>query len=225
MNIKQILMIISILALVLAFFIFDGAEYFSLTYIKQQQLFLENYTMQHPIQITVVYFLLYVIITGLSLPGATILGLLAGALFGVVWGSILVSFASTLGATIAFLMARFLFYELVQTKFAHYLQAINQGIIKEGAFYLFSLRLVPLFPFFVINLVMGVTPIKLWTYVWVSQIGMLAGTIVYVNAGTQLAKIESASGLLSPELLISFALLGLFPLVAKKSLTWFHKSR
>jgi pyruvate/2-oxoglutarate dehydrogenase complex dihydrolipoamide dehydrogenase (E3) component/uncharacterized membrane protein YdjX (TVP38/TMEM64 family) len=157
-----------------------------------------------------------VVVTALSLPGAAVMTVAAGALFGLLQGTLLVSFASTIGATLAFLVSRYLLRDAVQQRFGSRLAAINRGIERDGAFYLFTLRLVPAFPFFLINLLMGLTPIKAWTFYWVSQIGMLAGTLVYVNAGTQIAQLESLSGILSPDLLISFALLGLFPLLAKK---------
>jgi pyruvate/2-oxoglutarate dehydrogenase complex dihydrolipoamide dehydrogenase (E3) component/uncharacterized membrane protein YdjX (TVP38/TMEM64 family) len=157
-----------------------------------------------------------VAVTGLSLPGAALMTLVAGAVFGLLWGTVIVSFASSLGATLAFLASRFLLRDAIQGRFGDKLRAINAGVEKEGAFYLFTLRLVPAFPFFVINLVMGLTPMKTRTFYWVSQVGMLAGTLVYVNAGTQLARLESVKGILSPGLLASFAALGLFPLVAKK---------
>ena len=156
------------------------------------------------------FFVIYVLVTAFSLPGAAVMTLVGGALFGLGWGLLLVSFASTIGASLAFLIARSLLRDWVQRRFAGYLTAINQGVEKQGGFYLFTLRLVPVFPFFVINLVMALTPIKLWTFYWVSQIGMLAGTAVYVNAGTQLAQLQSLSGILSPALLGSFILLGLF---------------
>ncbi|MEN8177600.1 MAG: VTT domain-containing protein, partial [Pseudomonadota bacterium] len=161
-----------------------------------------------------------IVVTALSLPGATIMTLAGGAIFGLLWGALIVSFASTIGATLAFLVSRFLLRDWVQARFGDKLQAVDEGVKKDGALYLFSLRLVPLFPFFVINLVMALTPMKARTFYWVSQIGMLAGTLVYVNAGTQLAQIESLKGILSPGLLVSFALLGLFPLFAKNVMEW-----
>jgi uncharacterized membrane protein YdjX (TVP38/TMEM64 family) len=159
---------------------------------------------------------IYIAVAALSLPGAAILTLAAGALFGNLAGLIMVSFASSIGATLAFLVSRFLLKDYVQKKFGDKLKAINEGVAKEGAFYLFTLRLVPVFPFFVINLAMGLTPIKTLAFYLVSQVGMLPGTFVYVNAGTQIGKLESLKGILSPELIFSFALLGIFPLVAKK---------
>ena len=155
-------------------------------------------------------------VTGLPLPGAAVMTLAGGAVFGLGWGLLLVSFASSIGATLAFLASRYLLRVAVQAKFGDRLQALDAGIEKEGGFYLFSLRLVPVFPFFVINLAMGLTPIRTWTFYWVSQLGMLAGTLAYVKAGTQLARIDSAAGILSPMLIASFAVLGILPLLAKK---------
>ena len=207
-----------IAALVAAYFVFDLGQYFSLGYLKSQQAAIDAYYASNPLQTVAVFFLIYVAVTGLSLPGATIMTLAAGAVFGLVGGTVIVSFASSCGATLAFLASRFVLKGSVQAKFGDKLKAINAGIEKDGAFYLFTLRLVPAFPFFVINLVMGLTPIRIPTFYWVSQLGMLAGTIVYVNAGTQIARIEHLSGILSPTLLASFTLLGLFPLIARKLL-------
>ena len=214
--VKKILIIAVLTSLAIAFFAFDVNQYLTLEYIKSQQQSLENYYQQNPSQSLIIYFIAYVIITGLSLPGAAIMTLAGGAVFGLLTGTIIVSFASTLGATVAFLVSRYILRDSVQTKFGDKLNAINEGIRKDGAFYLFTLRLVPAFPFFLINLLMGLMPIRVLTFFFVSQIGMLAGTIVFVNAGTQLAKIETISGILSPGLIFSFVLLGIFPLIAKK---------
>ena len=205
-----------IAALIAAFFIFDLGQYLNLAYLKSRQAELQAYYQSHQWLTIGVFFGAYVAMTGLSLPGATLLTLLAGALFGLLWGTVLVSFASSLGATLAFLVSRLLLRDAIQTRYGDKLKAINAGIEKDGAFYLFTLRLIPVFPFFVINLAMGLTTLKAHTFYWVSQIGMLAGTLVYVNAGTELAKISSASGLLSPKLIGAFVLLGVFPLIAKK---------
>jgi pyruvate/2-oxoglutarate dehydrogenase complex dihydrolipoamide dehydrogenase (E3) component/uncharacterized membrane protein YdjX (TVP38/TMEM64 family) len=203
-------------AAVAGFFIFDLGQYLSLDYFKSRQAEVMAYYAAHRLETVIAFFIIYVAVTGLSLPGAAVMTLVAGAIFGLLWGTVIVSFASSIGATLAFLVSRFLLRDVVQRKFGERLAAINRGVEKEGAFYLFTLRLVPVFPFFVINLAMGLTPIKTATFYWVSQLGMLAGTIVYVNAGTQLAQIESLSGLLSPKLIGAFVLLGLFPLVAKR---------
>lgn len=216
MNNKKILIFTMILLFVAAFFFFDLGQYLTLEYFKSQRDAISAYQTSNPLQTALIFFLVYVAVTGLSLPGAAVLTLAAGAIFGLWWGVLIVSFASTLGATIAFLVSRLLLRDWVQEKFGQNLKAINRGIEKEGAFYLFTLRLVPIFPFFVINLVMGLTPIRVLQFFFVSQVGMLAGTFVYVNAGTQLAQIDSLGGILSPGLLLSFALLGIFPLLAKK---------
>jgi len=201
---------------VAAFFIFDLDHYLTLAALKEGQVSFAAWREQSPWLVAGGYFLLYVVVTGLSLPGAAIMTLAAGALFGLVTGTVLVSFASSLGATAAFVVSRFLLRDLVQQRFGNRLKAINDGMAKNGAFYLFTLRLVPVFPFFIVNLLMGLTPIRTRTFYWVSQLGMLAGTVVYVNAGTQLAQLDSLSGILSPKLLLSFALLGVFPLMARK---------
>lgn len=213
MNKNKILLLISITAAVMAFFVFDLKQYLSLDYFQSQRTAIEIQVQEHPMRAAMLFFAVYVAATGLSLPGAAILTLIGGALFGLLWGTVIVSFASTLGATLAFLASRFLLRDWVQGKFGDKLKPINDGVAREGAFYLFALRLVPVFPFFVINLVMGLTPIRTWTYYWVSQLGMFAGTVVYVYAGTQLGAFKISAGLL-----FAFALLGIFPLLAKKIL-------
>jgi pyruvate/2-oxoglutarate dehydrogenase complex dihydrolipoamide dehydrogenase (E3) component/uncharacterized membrane protein YdjX (TVP38/TMEM64 family) len=215
MKTSKLLLFFTIAAAISVFFIFDLQRFLTLEAMKAQQASIENYRSAHPGLAIAIYGLIYISVTGLSLPGAAVLTLAGGAIFGILWGTLIVSFASSIGATLAFLAARFLFRDAVKTKFGTHLQALDEGIKKDGAFYLFTLRLVPLFPFFMINLAMGLTALKTRTFYWVSQIGMLAGTIVYVNAGTQLAKIESLSGILSPGLVASFVLLGFFPLIAK----------
>jgi len=213
---SRIVLLVAIAALIAAFFAFDLKAYFSLEYFKQQQSAISAYFDAHPLQTAAIFFAIYVAVTGLSLPGAALMTIVGGAIFGLLWGTLIISFAASIGATLAFLSSRFLFRDAIQAKFGDKLAAINRGVEKEGAFYLFALRLVPAFPFFVINLVMGLTPMKTRTFYWVSQLGMLAGTIVYVNAGTQIAQIDSLAGLASPALIGSFVLLGLFPLIAKK---------
>ena len=202
-------------ALVVAFFAFDLGHYFTLEYFKSQQALIDEYHAAHPVQTAAIFFAIYVAVTALSFPGAAVMTLAAGAIFGLVWGTVIVSFASALGATLAFLMARFVLRNSIQGKFGDKLAAINAGIAKDGPFYLLTLRLVPALPFFVINLVMGLTTIRTWTYYWVSQLGMFAGTIVYVYAGTEIAGIDPQKGILSPTLIIAFTLLGIFPLIAK----------
>ena len=200
-------------------------DYLTLTAMQQNLAQFQDWRDQQPILVTLVFFVLYVLMTALSIPGATLLTLAGGALFGLAWGLAIISFASTLGATLAFIGARFFLRDWVQERFHQRLKAINQGVEKDGGFYLFTLRLVPVFPFFLINLLMGLTPIKTWTFYWVSQVGMLAGTAVYVNAGTQLAQIDSLSSIVSPSLLASFALLGIFPWLAKLVLGFIKKRR
>ncbi len=203
-------------AIIVLFFYFDLGQYLTLEYIKTQQQQIDAFYAENSVLAIVGFFIIYVLVTAASLPGAAILTLAAGAIFGLITGLVLVSFASSIGASLAFLVSRYLFQESIQNKFGSSLKSINDGIAKDGAFYLFALRLVPAFPFFVINLVMGLTPIKLKTFYWVSQLGMLAGTIVYVNAGTQLAQIDSPAGILSPGLILSFVLLALLPFLGKK---------
>jgi pyruvate/2-oxoglutarate dehydrogenase complex dihydrolipoamide dehydrogenase (E3) component/uncharacterized membrane protein YdjX (TVP38/TMEM64 family) len=221
----RIALLVVFLALVIAFFAFDLQRFFSIDYFKAQHAAFEHVYRESPLLTVAVFFAIYVVVTGASLPGAALMTLVAGALFQLVWGTIIVSFASTIGATLAFLASRFLFRDWVQARFGDKLRAINAGVAREGAFYLFTLRLVPLFPFFVINLVMGLTPMRTRTFYWASQLGMLAGTIVYVNAGTRIAQIESLKGILSPGLLISFAVLGVFPLLAKRIVAVFRARR
>jgi len=213
---KKLVLLAAIAIAIALFFALDLGRFLNLEYFKQQQAAIEAYRSDHPLLTVTAYFLIYVAVTGLSLPGAAVMTLAGGAIFGLLWGTLIISFASTIGATLAFLASRLLFRDSVQRRFGNKLRTINEGMAREGAFYLFALRLVPIFPFFVINLVMGLTPIRTWTFYWVSQVGMLAGTVVYVNAGTQLAALESVGGILSPEILGSFALLAVFPLIAKK---------
>ena len=215
MSKKKSALLLMILALIAGYFVFDAGQYLSLDYLKEQRGAFQALTKEHPAAVLGGFFALYVLVTALSLPGAAIMTLAAGALFGFWVALLLVSFASSVGATLAFLAARFLFKDTVQERFGARLKKINAGVEKDGAFYLFTLRLIPAFPFFVINLVMALTPLKTRTFYWVSQVGMLAGTAVYVNAGTQLGELDRLSGLLSPELLGAFVLLGLFPWLAK----------
>ena len=213
---SKLLILLLFVIMVSVFVIFDVQQYLNLDALKSQQDYFSSLKQDHAILISGGFFLSYVLITALSLPGAAILTLAAGAIFGLYQGLLIASFASSIGATLAFLASRYLFKDAVQSKFANQLRAFNKGIEKDGAFYLFTLRLVPAFPFFVINLLMGLTTIKTKTFYLVSQIGMLAGTAVFVNAGTQLAKIDSLSGILSFDLFLSFALLGILPIAAKK---------
>jgi pyruvate/2-oxoglutarate dehydrogenase complex dihydrolipoamide dehydrogenase (E3) component/uncharacterized membrane protein YdjX (TVP38/TMEM64 family) len=216
MSKRKPLVLALLLLAVVAFFAFDLQRFFSLDYIQGQRAELASLYQARPVMVAGAFFALYVAVTALSLPGAAIMTLLGGALFGLGLGTLLVSFASSIGATLAFLTSRYLLRDVVKRRFGERLKDIDKGIEREGAFYLFTLRLVPVFPFFVINLLMGLTTMKAWTFYWVSQLGMLAGTLVYVNAGTQLAQLKSLSGILSPGVIGSFVLLGLFPLIAKK---------
>ena len=216
MNRHKLLIILAFTLPVGVFFAFGLGQFFSLDYVKSQQAAIDAYRTAQPVLVAGIFFAVYVAVTALSLPGAVIMTLAAGAIFGVLWGVVMVSFASTLGATLAFLAARFALRDWVQGHFGDKLKTMNAGMAKEGGLYLFTLRLIPIFPFFIINLLMGLTPIRAWTFYWVSQIGMLAGTLVYVNTGAQLIRLDSLKDILSPALLFSFALLGLFPLIAKQ---------
>jgi pyruvate/2-oxoglutarate dehydrogenase complex dihydrolipoamide dehydrogenase (E3) component/uncharacterized membrane protein YdjX (TVP38/TMEM64 family) len=215
LNKKKLWLVLALVALIAGFVVLDLGRYFSLAYLKASQEQFASLYESRPALVMGAYFAVYVAATALSLPGATILTLAAGAIFGLLVGTVIVSFASSIGATLAFLAARFVLRDSVQARLGARLAEIDKGVQKEGAFYLFTLRLVPLVPFFVINLLMGLTKMKTRTFYWVSQLGMLAGTVVYVNAGTQLAQIDSLQGILSPALIGSFVLLGVFPLVAK----------
>ena len=213
MSRSKLLILAVLVAGVAAFFAFGGHELLRPENLKSLLGRVQAHFQEQPLRTGVVFFLAYVAVTGLSLPGAAVMTLIAGAVFGLLWGVVIVSFASTIGATLAMLVSRTLLRDWVQNKFDRYLKPINAGMEKEGAFYLFALRLVPAFPFFAINLVMGLTPMRAWTYYWVSQLGMLAGTIVYVYAGTKLGEFKLSLGLLA-----AFALLGVFPLIAKRVL-------
>ena len=212
---KKLALLVLIVSAIAAFFAFGGSEYLSLEYVKSQREAFDAFYEARPVLAISVFFLIYVAVTALSLPGAAIMTLAAGYLFGLIVGTILVSFASTIGATLAFLSARFILRDWVQARFGERLRAINRGVEKDGALYLFSLRLVPAFPFFVVNMLMGLTPIRVWTYFWASQLGMFLGTVVYVNAGTQLAEVESLGDIVTPALIGSFVALGLLPWVGK----------
>ncbi len=213
MNKGKLLVFIVITASIIAFFALGGHQVLSKEYFLSQQAAINTYVQANYVQAALIYCLLYVAVTGLSLPGAAIMTLAGGAIFGLLWGTVLVSFASTIGATISFLASRFVLRDWVQARFGDKLKPVNEGIAKEGAFYLFALRLVPVFPFFAVNLLMGLTPIKTWQFYWVSQLGMFAGTVVYVYAGTQLGEFRISAGLVA-----AFVLLGIFPLIAKKFL-------
>jgi len=223
--IKKAILVLVLLSAIVAYFVFDLGQVLSLENFKASQADIVAAKDANPALYISGFFLLYVAVTGLSIPGAAIMTLIAGALFGVLIGTIIVSFASTIGATLAFLSARFVLRDWVQGKFGERLRAIDEGLEKDGAFYLFTLRLIPVFPFFVINLLMGLTRIKTRTFFWVSQLGMLPATIVFVNAGTQISRIESTAGLLSPTLIASFVALALFPWAAKAIVALVTRSR
>jgi uncharacterized membrane protein YdjX (TVP38/TMEM64 family) len=215
-KLKKIVILIVIAALIVAVKIFHLDHYLTLSYLKGSLDKLKALYENHRLMVIAGYFIVYVLTTSLSLPGASPLGIAGGALFGFWTATIVVSFASSIGATIACFVSRFLLRDWIQNRFSDKISKVNEGIEKEGAFYLFTMRLIPVFPFWMINLVMGLTKMSLFKFYWVSQIGMLAGTMVYVNAGKELAKIESIKGILSPSLIISFALIGIFPIMVKK---------
>ena len=222
---KKAILAFILIAAIAAYFVFDLGQVLSLENFKASQADIVAAKDASPFLYITGFFILYVAVTGLSIPGAAIMSLVAGALFGVVLGTVIVSFASTIGATLAFLSARFVLRDWVQGKFGERLRAIDDGLEKDGAFYLFTLRLIPVFPFFVINLLMGLTRIKTRTFFWVSQLGMLPATVVFVNAGTQISRIDSTAGLLSPALIASFAALALFPWVATGIVALVKRSR
>jgi len=224
-HINKIMIVLIVIALIAAFKILNLGDYLTLSYVKESQArFQEMYTANR-FGVIAGYMGIYIIVTSLSLPGAAIMTLAGGALFGLAAGILIVSFASTIGATLACAVSRFVLRDWVQTKFGEKLKTVNAGVEREGAFYLFTVRLIPVFPFWLINLVMGLTKMRLITFYWVSQLGMLAGTVVYVNAGKELGKIDSLSGILSPTLILSFVLLGLFPLITKKILGLYKRKR
>ena len=220
MSVKKGALLLVIALIVGAYLVFDGEQYLSLG-------FFQDIYRQHPQATAAIYFVIYVVAAGLSLPGAALLTIIGGMIFGLCTGLLLVSFASSLGATLAFLVSRLLLRDWVQNKFSSYLVSVNRGIEKDGSFYLFTLRLIPAIPFWVINLVMGLTPMKAITFYWVSQLGMLAGTAVYVNAGAELGAVEefSASGILTPTLLVSFLLLAIFPFIARSAMGFIQRRK
>ncbi len=223
--INKIIIVLVVIGFIAAFKIFNIGDYLSLSYIKESQEKFEILYTGHRTTVIAGYMGIYILVTSLSLPGAAVMTLAGGAFFGLLAGTIIVSFASTIGATLACFVSRFILRDWIQGKFGNKLKTVNEGIAKEGTLYLFTLRLIPVFPFWLINLVMGLTKMPLRTFFWVSQIGMLAGTIVFVNAGKELAKIDSLSGILSPTLILSFVILGLFPITAKKLLALYKKRK
>ena len=225
MGISRWIALVVVASLIGAFFQYDLGNYLTLENIKSEQEALRGLVDTNPAEFIAGYFFIYVAVTALSIPGAAVMTLVAGALFGLWWGLLIVSFASTIGATLAMVIARWLFKQEVESRFKNQIMTINKGIEKDGAFYLFTLRLVPAFPFFAINLAMALTSMNVITFFLVSQVGMLAGTFVFINAGTELAQVSNPSEVLSAELLMSFALLGVFPLLAKWFVDWINAQR
>ena len=225
MQFRKLALVVALGMAITAFYAFDLGQYLNLQTLKDKQAAIAAFHADSPFLSSAAYFVIYVLATALSIPGAVLLTLAGGAVFGLFWGTVIISFASTIGATLAFLMSRFLLRDWVTRRFGQRLAAIDQGVRREGALYLFTLRLVPVFPFFLINLLLGLTAMKARTFYWVSQLGMLAGTVVYVNAGTQLARLDSLSGILSPGLLGAFALLGIFPLIARRIVEIIHANK
>ena len=224
-HLRKIVILLLVVGFIVAYKVFNLGQYLTLSYIKASQ---EKFSLlygEHRILVIAGYMVIYILVTSLSLPGATVMTLAGGALFGLWVGTVVVSFASTIGATLACFVSRFLLRDWVQATLGDRLKTVNEGIEREGKFYLFTLRLIPAFPFFVINLVMGLTKMPLRPYYWVSQLGMLPATIVYVNTGQELARIQSLSGILSPRLIFSFVLLGLFPILVKKLLALYRKRK
>jgi uncharacterized membrane protein YdjX (TVP38/TMEM64 family) len=224
-TINRIIIILVVIILIAVFRIFDLGQYLSLSYIKQSQEGFRILYAEHRALVITAYMAIYILVTSLSLPGAVVMTLAGGALFGLALGTVLVSFASTIGATLACIVSRFILRDWVQKKAGDKFRTVNEGMEKEGSFYLFTLRLIPVFPFWLINLVMGLTKIPVRRFYWVSQVGMLPGTLVYVNAGKELGRIDSLSGILSPGLIVSFILLGLFPLAAKKLIALYKSKK
>ena len=225
MNVKKMAVVAALLLGLLLFFGLDLGRYLSLSYLQSSHDRLLSLYTGNPWAFRAAFFAVYVAVASLSLPGAAVLTLAGGGVLGFGWGLLIVSFASTLGATVSFLVARFILRDAVQARFAKRLADINQGLERDGPLYLLSLRLIPVVPFFVINLAMGLTAMRPWTFYWVSQLGMLAGTAVYVNAGTQLASITSLKDVASPGLLGALVLLGLFPLLAKGGVAWLARRK
>ena len=225
MSPKKLFILALLVIGVIAFFAFDLGRYFSLDYLKQSQQGFATVYQQRPLLMLLAFLGVYVLVTALSLPGATILTLAAGAGFGLLVGTVVASFAATIGATLAMLASRTVLRDSIERRFRERLSEVNKGVDKDGAFYLFTLRLIPAIPFFVLNLVMGLTRIPVRTFYWVSQLGMLPGTLVYVYAGTEIARIDSLRSILSPGLIGAFVLLGIFPLLVKKVLDAFHRRK
>lgn len=218
---RKIIIVVVLIGIIGAFKIFNLGQYLTLSYIKNSRESFELLYSEHPIAVIASYMAIYILTTSMSLPGAAVLTIGGGALFGLLTGTLIVSFASTIGATFACFVSRFLLRDWIQGKFSEKIKKVNEGVENEGAFYLFTLRLIPVFPFWMINILMGFTKMPLLKFYWVSQLGMFPGTIVYVNAGKELSKIDSLKGILSPSLIISFILVGIFPITVKKLISWY----
>jgi len=221
---KQKMIVFTFIALSVGLFFYLGLDsYLNFSYIKSKQIDFNEFKSENYILTVLIFILIYTLTTAASLPGAAILTLLSGALFGIVWGSLFASISSTMGATLSFLSSRYLFKNSVKASFPKAFDRINKGVDEDGSFYLFSVRLIPVFPFFVVNLLMGLTNIKTINYMWVSALGMLPGTVAYVNAGTQISQLKSASGILSVQLIGAFVFIGLLPLLSKKLIVFLKK--
>jgi len=214
--VNKVLIVVVIVGLIIAFKVFNLGQYITLSYIKESRDKFELLYGEYPVAVIVLYMGMYILTTSLSLPGAAVLTIAGGAFFGLWVGTFVVSFASSIGATLACFVSRFLLRDWIQGRFADRIKKVNEGIEKEGAFYLFTIRLIPVFPFWMVNILFGLTKIPLFRFYWVSQLGMLPVTMVYINAGKELAKIESLRGILSPGLIVSFVLIGIFPIMVKK---------
>lgn len=212
---KGFLLLIGVI-IVTVFVSFDLHRFLTLEYLRSSEVSLRQFQQNHPYTLMWAYFVVYFVVAAFALPGVLVSTVAGGFLFGLVQGTILVSFASTLGATASFLVARYVFRDWIEKKYGDKLHAVNDGIEREGGFYLFSMRLIPLFPYFLINVVMGLSQMKLKTFYWVSQAGMLPVSFVLVNAGKELGKIESLSGIIRPGLIASFVVLGLLPITTRK---------
>ncbi len=221
----KLLVLVVALALIATYVVFDIGQYLSLEFLQSKHQLLVQYATEYPVSSIAVYFLLYVCAAVLSLPGISLLTIGAGAIFGFITGFILVSFAATIGATLAFLLSRYLFKDFLQKNFSSQLQTINAGVEKEGVFYLFTMRLIPLVPFFLINLLMGLTSIKTSLFYTVSQIGMAPVTAIFTYSGNQLAQIETLRDILSPSLIFAFFLLGIFPIATRKLLDLYRQKK
>lgn len=223
--VKKVVIGVVIIGLVIAFKVFDLGQYLTLSYIKESRDKFELLYGEYPVAVIASYMGIYILTTSLSLPGAAVLTIAGGALFGLWVGTFVVSFASSIGATLACFVSRFLLRDWIQGRFADRIKSVNEGIEKEGAFYLFTIRLIPVFPFWMVNILFGLTKIPLFRFYWVSQLGMLPVTMVYINAGKELAKIESLRGILSPGLIVSFVLIGGFPIMVKKLIAIFKAKK